>query len=299
VESSNGLFKKNKIVSVTVIISCLLFVGIFFLEKSRYIIDLIPTLRGEISLDGNIIITTTKNKLPILIRKDDPFIANQLRFFGSVKSDFAEIADSLCKSTDIVVEIGSYFGYNSVTLGNKLKGNGKLYGFEPNTHIFSFLKKSIMLNNLENTVILRNVAISDKRGTCNINDIFHIAKTQDGSLEKPRCISVDCVSIDEEMKNINKPIDLLLIDIPGYEFQIITGAADIIKKSPNIAIMVMFDQQESSQSVNVHTEIQNLIRQGFRFYWCDNNRKIHPMKATPEDVIGKNKAILIITKKQL
>jgi FkbM family methyltransferase len=292
-------FFKNKTVLVSVVISSILFIFVFFLEKSRYIIDLIPTLRGEVSLNDEIVITTTKNRSPILIRKDDPFIANNLRFFGNIKSDFAEVADSVCKKGDVVVEVGSHFGYNSITLGSKLKGNGKLYGFEPNIHVFSFLKKSVMLNDLEDTVILRNVAVSNSNGTCEIDDVFNIVKAKDGPQEKLRHINVNCVTLDGEIGNINSPVNLLLVDIPGCEFQIIGGASDMIKNSPDIIIVVMFDQQESSQNVNVHSEIENLIKHGFRFYWCDDKKKMHPLKATPEDIIEKNKAILVITKKQL
>ncbi|MDR3155910.1 MAG: FkbM family methyltransferase [Holosporaceae bacterium] len=298
-ETGENLSKKNNIVLVAIIVSCILFVCVFFLEKSKYLFDIIPMFRGEVSLNNDMVITTTNSKLPIIVKKNDPFMANQLRFFGNIKSDFAKISDFLCRNGDVVIEVGSYFGYNSITLGNRLRGNGKLYAFEPNAHIFSFLKKSVMLNDLENTVVLHNVAVSNKQGVCDIEDVFHLAKTKNGSVEQSRPISVNCIALDSAMEKINKkPVDLLLIDVPGQEFQIIDGASEIIKKSPNITIIMMFSQQESSQSVNVYSEIENLIKQGFRFYWCDDKKKIYPLKATPEDIIEKNKAILIISRKQ-
>jgi FkbM family methyltransferase len=292
-----GLFlTKNKLISIAIAISCLLFIGILFSEKAANLVNIIPIIRGEVSLGNNIIITTINGKYPFMIKKDDPQVGRQLRFFGAVKSIFSETIIDLCKKNDVVIEVGSCYGYNSVFLGKKIGDNGKLYCLEPNVSLFSYLKKNIVINDLESNTILKNIAVSNVSGNCNIDDYFSIIQMPDGSYTKPRTTNVECSTVDQEVKTELKPINLLVLDVPGQEFFIMDGASRIMEHK-NIIVVFVFYKRASSKNVDVEKELRELHDLGFRFYKSDGKNDIFPI--TIEEILQLESAVLVLSRKFL
>lgn len=269
-------FFKGRAFFLALIVLFALMIGIMFMEKTKDIVGLIPRFRGEVSIGNGFIITHTKDEQPLIIKKDDPLIGQQLRFLGTVKSVFSDTITDLCNGNDIIVEVGSYFGYNSILLGKKLKKEGKIYCLEPNPSIFSCLRKNIVINDLESLCKLKNIAISSASGTCNIEDYFSISKLPNGKYTKPPLIKVDCNTLDDEMKDETKAINLLTIDVPGLEFLILDGASKILEHK-NIKVVFMFDKKESSKNTDVKTELNDLHALGFKFYLSKGKNDISPI----------------------
>jgi FkbM family methyltransferase len=302
-KQEKGFFNRNKAVAFAIIISCMLFVFIFFMEKSKSVLNMVPMFRGEVPLAEGFVITTIRHKYPIVIKKNDPFIGRQLRFFGDIKSIFAAVADSMCNQDDIVVEVGAHFGYNVLSLGNRLRNGGKYYAYEPNISIISCLRKSVVLNDLEGVVYPRNVAISDVEGVYHLEDCLSLAQEQDDDLiaasPEAKFIDVKCSTLDKELANESKPITLLLIDIPGLEFSIIKGALGIMSRSPGIRLIVALDLDASSSSRNIdpQKELRELERSGYKLYIADAPN-VYISSKIPE-ILARKKVVLLITKRDL
>ncbi|GHU13263.1 hypothetical protein FACS189449_08380 [Alphaproteobacteria bacterium] len=290
------LFSKNRSFWIALIILFVVFLGLLFLERTKYIINLVPRLRGEVSIGNGFVITCAKDNYPLIIREDDPLIGQQLRFLGTVKSIFSETIDDLCNSNGITVEVGSNFGYNSVLLGKMLKEDGRIYCLEPNPSIFLYLRKNIIINDLESHCVLKNIAVSSASGECSIEDYFTMSKLADGTYTKPDMIKVDCNTLDDEMKEEMRAIDLLTIDVPGLEFLILGGASRILEHS-NIKVVFMFDNAESSKNTDVRTELNNLHALGFRFYISREENDISPI--TIDEILDLESAVLILSRKLL
>lgn len=158
-----GIFLKNKFVLIAFIVGCVLFMLVRFLDSSKYKNDIIPILRGEVKPPSGYIITSINGEYPIVIPKYDDQISQQIRYSGHVKSIYATAANTLSKTGNVVVDVGAYFGYNDIVLGNKMRLGGEIYAFEPNNEIFKHLKKTIALNELEEIVTLKNIALSDEK----------------------------------------------------------------------------------------------------------------------------------------
>jgi FkbM family methyltransferase len=280
----------------------MLFICMFFMEKSRSVLNVVPLLRGEVPLPNGFIITTIKHKFPIIIKKNDPFIGRQLRFSGDIKSVFAAVADSLCHRDDTVVEVGAHFGYNALTLGDRLRNGGKYYAYEPNLSVVSCLRKSVVLNDLEHVVFPRSIAIADREGICHIEDCLALAPDQDDDdliapqppQEVPKFIDVSCNTLNRELADEIHPVTLLLIDIPGLEFSIIKGARDVMKHSPNIKLVVAIDVEASSRSFDPQKEFEELEKDGYKFYVAETP-KIY-ISAKTHEILARKKMVLIITK---
>ncbi|MDR1982580.1 MAG: FkbM family methyltransferase [Holosporaceae bacterium] len=297
-KQETSFFSRNKLVSISIIIACMLFLGIFIMEKSQSVINMVPMLRGEISFEDGFSITTTKNRYPILIKKDDPFIGSQLRFSGDVKSIFSETAISLAQNDEIVVEIGAHFGYNVLNIAKKTKGLRKYYAFEPNCGVLSCLRKSVVLNDLDDIVVLRDVAISDEKKSFPIDDCLSVTKTPRGEYTKPRTIIVNSNTLDDELEN--EPltsISMLLIDIPGSEFSILKGAEKIIANSPDIKIIISFNNKASSEYFDIENELKKMEQQGFIFYLVETLNNYTQVNIP--DILSKKEVVIIMTKNKL
>jgi FkbM family methyltransferase len=296
-DNERGFFDKNKLVALIIIVACLLFVFVFFVEKSQVIIDMVPVMRGEVSLDGGFSITTIRNQYPILIKKDDPIVGSRLRFSGDVKSLFSEISIFLAPSDGVVVEVGSHFGYNAINIAKKMKSPGKYYAFEPNAGVFSCLRKSIVLNDIDKIVQLKNVAIFDQENVIPITDCLSPIKNPDGTFTKPRSIVANCDTLDKELADEPRPVSLLMADVAGSEFCVLKGAQKIIENSPDIKMVLAFDRDDSMKSADVKFELQKLKNLGFNFYLVDSFDSF--MKADIEEIMSRREGVLVIMKDKL
>ncbi len=293
--SEKKSLKSNKLITFSITFSSLLFLLVIFLEKTKIFMKLVPTMRGEISLSSGYVITSIKNKYPFIVRSEDPFVGDELRFTGNIKSLFARTANNLCQKKDVVIEIGAHFGYNAINIGSYLRGNGKYYAIEPNPKVASCLRKNIILNDLDNTVKIHNKAISDHVGTCVIEDAVSYHKDEQDKYEKPLNIRVECSTLDKEFPNIIP--SLVLIDVPGSEFQIIDGTKEILTKSPNVKMLVNIDCESSETQTNVSEKLSTLTQEGYNFFEVTSANEFN--KITAADILAKRKILVIITKDEI
>jgi FkbM family methyltransferase len=290
-----SFFDKNKTAAYGIIIASLLFVCIYFLEGSKTIVEFVPILRGEVELGDGLVITTTKYHRPIIIKKDDAFVG-QLRFSGEIRSNFDRIIRNLYNEGDIIVEVGAHFGARTINFADRVKKNGKVYAFEPNFDVFSKLKKTIILNDLEYSVSLKDVAISDTIGMIEIEDCLSISKKEDGTYTTPRNITTKCSTLDAEVdRHVQNSINLLAIDIPGSEFSILRGALNILDKSRDIIIVLLFDNDPPV--TNAEKEFKKLEKMGFKFYLSDEHDRLSSVAL--KDLLNQKEVVLVISRKNI
>lgn len=290
---SGNFLARNKLISYFVIIAATLLLVVFALEKSKPLRNLIPALRGEVTLANGLVITTIRNKYPIIIRKDDPFIGTQLRFSGDVFSNFSEAAEKICQSNDKIVEVGAHFGFNTIVLGKKIGPGGKIYVYEPNSTIFKCLQKSVCLNELDKNVELRNIAMGDHIGVCDIDDVMSVVRYESGELSKADVKSVACSTLDEDLRG--KKISLLLIDLPGQEFHIVNHARQLIENSDDLKILLSF--KDTGENGSEEQVLDYLMERGYKCYEVTSGPVF--TLVTREEIMSRSEGVLLFSKGQL
>ncbi len=136
-----------------------------------------------------------------------------------------------------IVDIGANIGFYT-TIFLKLVGEkGKVYAFEPDELNFQHL--------LANTATHKNAinnktAVSDKSGKirfypCDIN-VDH--QTYDNGEGRP-FTEIDCVSMDDFFNN-GQPVDLLKTDTQGFDYFVISGMKELVKKSKHFILITEF-----------------------------------------------------------
>ena len=134
---------------------------------------------------------------------------------------------SYLKEDDIYIDVGANIGTTLIPAAMTTKG-GKAIGFEPHPKIFSYLMENVSLNNLESSIDLHNCAIGNKRGYLN----FSSERTDDCNkvLLSKNGMTVPVKLLDDFVENYSK-IDLIKIDVEGYEKFVVEGGIKAIEKT--------------------------------------------------------------------
>jgi len=119
-----------------------------------------PIFRNLVSILRPNIVEVRGSKMHI-DPKRNPAIA--LYDIGGYENAETELFESHIREGDVVLDLGANVGYFSLIAAKLVGENGKVYAFEPDPTNFSFLKKSVEINNYEN-VICEQKAVSNENG---------------------------------------------------------------------------------------------------------------------------------------
>ena len=265
--------------------------------KNRTMFKLLPMFRGEVAIGtDNLVITSTRDGAPIIINKDDPHVED-LRMCGRIHSLFNRVIKTFLKRNHrVVIEIGPRFGYNTLNLVKTLTPDGKMYVFEGNERVFNSLKKTVVLNDIGDHVQLKNIAISDHEGLCEIPDCTSIREIANGEFSKADILSVPCRTLDAEMAGETNPVDLIAIDVHDSEIQILKACNNIVARSPNISIVLTFDNDPVNPEAR--SELKTLQTLGMKIYLCSQDDKWVEMKDIDEILQYRN-VVLVMSKKEI
>lgn len=143
----------------------------------------------------------------------------------------------------VVLDIGAAFGYYTLLSADRVGGEGKVIAFEPEPSNFEIIEKNCFLNGFLKRLILVNKAVSDKEGVKKLyynKDYVLGAASLIGSSQEDT-IEVETISVDNFLRasNINS-VDVVKIDVEGYEPLVIRGMIETIKNSKQIKIVLEF-----------------------------------------------------------
>lgn len=151
------------------------------------------------------------------------------------------IADELflsdyLKRGSIFVDIGANIGTHSLKAAFVVGPSGKIISFEPHPKTFYYLNKNIHLNAFDN-IETHNCALGDKSGHLYFSN--NIADDQN-------CI-VSSAGIKVEVKKLEaavspRKIDLIKIDVEGYELFVLRGGMRLLEHTD----CIMFEFSETS-----------------------------------------------------
>jgi FkbM family methyltransferase len=161
------------------------------------------------------------------------------------ESKSREIFSILSLSSNTVFDIGSYTGVYALVAA---KSNRKLKvnAFEPNPDLFSALEKNLKLNRIRN-VKSEQMALDDQPGEAYLY-LNHDIHTSIGSLIQSstagKKVLVRKTTLDIYCENYSiNSVDLIKIDVEGYETNVLKGGSSIIKKSSPIILMESLNQE--------------------------------------------------------
>jgi FkbM family methyltransferase len=134
------------------------------------------------------------------------------------------------RAGDVIADVGAYIGLYTIALAKRVGQGGRVIAFEPDPANFTALKEHVSLNSLADRVETRSEAVGASTGqvkfAANASSESSVANSMFGPTSGDECI-VQCVSLDEIFAETR--LDILKIDVEGYEEKVIAGALRLLK----------------------------------------------------------------------
>ena len=155
----------------------------------------------------------------------------------------AEIIRKFVKPGNQVCDIGANIGWHTLNLADSVGKIGHVFAFEPREPTFSYLKKNVIENNLQDQVSLFNVGVWNVRDNAHLTWAestpnpggSHIYTGHDsGIMQKIELFPLDML--------VNIKIDFIKIDIEGAEYKALSGSKCLINHRP-IVMSEIYDLQ--------------------------------------------------------
>ncbi len=163
------------------------------------------------------------------------------------------------QNSNISMDVGANIGITTIWMA---KNSKKVYAFEPELNNINRFNENLEVNNINNVKLVQK-AVSDREGVATFNlfnsyghhslDSNHISKVKE-------VIQVKTITLDKFCKEKNiKKIDLLKIDVEGFEAQVLKGSKELLRnKSINMIIFeyssVLLEKQKKDKK-----EVMNFL----------------------------------------
>ncbi len=152
------------------------------------------------------------------------------RYFDALVDGIHDDLDRICAAllTDpagVVLDVGANIGTTSAIFSQHVP-DGQIYAFEPGPNVFAALQANVAANGLGNVEPL-NLAVAAKPGTIRFAEdaaFGHIVS--DGSGCDTAAVSIDDFVTSRALKRV----DLIKIDVEGFEKGVLEGAVETIAR---------------------------------------------------------------------
>lgn len=164
----------------------------------------------------------------------DNYIEHTILTTGTYEDEINKLIRVSLKSGYVALDIGANIGLQSIRMSQNCGDAGQVYAFEPLKHIQEKFRKNIALNNCRN-VTLFPFALSDTAGSAEVKIDEHTWNQGTFSLNQAQSgpavhqITVKTGDAIPEIQNLQR-LDLVKIDVEGFEFHVLRGLVNTLKK---------------------------------------------------------------------
>jgi len=151
--------------------------------------------------------------------------------YGTWEPEIVKAITEVVRDGFVAIDVGAHLGYYALILSRIVGSNGRVIAFEPIPSNFRILSDNIGLNRCNNIQAV-NKAVSDRSGQFEGTLPTESALPSSFTLLKNKGankIRVEVVSLDDFLKDWDRPIDFVQIDVEGAEGSVIRGARKTIE----------------------------------------------------------------------
>jgi FkbM family methyltransferase len=166
----------------------------------------------------------------------------------------------------VFFDVGANFGYYSLTVAQSLKGNCRVQAFEPNPRTRDRLLWNVAANAMSKVVTVQPVALSDCAGTATLivrGDNSGAARLgTDSPGVSVNVTSLDLFCLEQSIDRI----DVIKIDVEGYEVKVLRGALEILERVKPALIVEFWPPGLSRAAATVDDISKLLLENGYKLY---------------------------------
>jgi FkbM family methyltransferase len=182
-----------------------------------------------------------RNGAIVVLNPTDPVISAALTFSIYEKAETRFLGGQLRPGITFL-DIGANVGYYTALAQVQLKGEGRIVALEPDPENFSFLLQTVEANTFRNVDCLQKAA-ADRPGKVQLytsrdnrgDNRLYANNLCDGAVE------VECIVLDSLLPDLGiSSLDLVKIDVQGFEANVIAGLRETLRRSPRCVILSEF-----------------------------------------------------------
>ena len=219
-------------------------------------------------------------------------------YFGYLENDFNELFE-MAKGKKVIIDVGVNVGSTLLNFA-KICPDGFVFGFEPDGKSISKAERNLKLNEFNNAAII-------KKGLGDQNVSARLYKVNGGNAGQNRFLSpavskligesnydeAEVIKLDDfvEEKGLDR-IDLIKIDVEGFELNVLRGAEQSLRKFSPVLFIELMDINLALQGENSKSLICFLERLGYEIYHARTKEIISSKDATDHydcDIICKKR----------
>ena len=161
-------------------------------------------------------------------------LAEQLWVDSSQRQHALAFFRRYLRAGDVVADVGANIGDVAIVCARTVGTRGRVHAFEPHPRVFGWLGQNVELNGLAN-VKLTNTALGERDGSLDISndrrdDMNRLLPDGGG-------ISVPVRRLDDLLQGVQR-VDLLKIDVEGFELFVLRGAPRVLERTNAVYIEV-------------------------------------------------------------
>ena len=184
---------------------------------------------------------------------------------------------ALCKPGDTIIDIGSNVGFSLLNMAKITGADGWVIGFEPDAVNFAQLEKNISINNFHNIKVCRK-GLGNRPGKFRLENLVEFNSggkriNTSGNITSADFTEVEIVTLDNFIESdiVVSKIDLIKIDVEGFELNVLKGAIKAINKYSPVLFVEVDDNNLREQQSAARELIHFLNVNGYSTLNSENN----------------------------
>ena len=198
----------------------------------------------------------------VVLNPTDPVVSGALRF-GVYEKAETLFFQSACRDGMTFLDVGANLGYYTALAARAVGPNGRVLAVEPDPDSFGYLEQTIAANAVGNVEAFP-VAASDAPAmlplyisTDNRGDNRLYASDEGRPQVEVKARPLDALLREKKIETV----DLIKIDVQGYEPKVIAGLRETIIASPNLTLLTEFWPQGMTEAGGDANEFLKTLRE--------------------------------------
>lgn len=221
-------------------------------------------------------------------------IDSSIYYEGCFEPPTTQLINRYVRQGMTVIDVGANMGCHTLRMAKLVGEKGRVIAFEPMSWPAAKLQRNIELNGFENIVVER-IGLSNARKR-EENVYFRTSWTLNGGSapDSMKAESINLVTFDEYAKENNiERIDFLKIDVDGYEYKVIQGVQETLKRDMPLILIELGSYTLRNAGDDINDLVNMLSAIGYKFI-SENTLAEFPDTDTMIKSIPENETINVL-----